>query len=412
MDPLFELRAGVHILRHQLVVKSVDQFVVHQHVLAPCLVLQVLHLGDEFAVVCQEGKRCFPLVADECFANENVARGGRLQVAKVHPLVVVDDDAVKRGALQRNHLTRFLFPVRLQQLRLQQMPCCTDDPLRLDASERTAIQACGFNQFSRYQPTPRLFAEVRAGVAPKLDAACAEVPLFVVALASNVAQQAREHGQVHLFVGCRCGVQTPAMFCHHGEQLRMNVTPFTHTAHADEMLSQALFLLAVGELVLGLVLRVDGRPRRHLADGDLPCFGHHRFAVPAPRLNPFPQFEITHELGALIVKDAVLLVRCLGLLHGPVAHVLPTQRRRNDEHFAERLARTRFQDHAADARVQRQARKLSAHLGELVVRVHGRQLFKQGITVGNGLARWCFKERKIIHIAQAQRLHAQDHAGK
>ncbi len=41
-----------------------------------------------------------------------------------------------------------------------------------------------------------------------------------------------------------------------------------------------------------------------------------------------------------------------------VAHVLAGQRRRDDQHLGERLAVARFEDHAADARVERQARQV------------------------------------------------------
>ena len=61
------------------------------------------------------------------------------------------------------------------------------------------------------------------------------------------------------------------------------------------------------------------------------------------------------------------LVGRLLLLERPVAHVLHAQRAGDDEHFAQRLALARGQDHAADARVERQLRELPADRRQCVL---------------------------------------------
>ncbi len=93
------------------------------------------------------------------------------------------------------------------------------DPLRLDRGQAAAEQPRGLDQLGGDQPAPGLLAQVRARVAPELDAARAEVPLVVVALAADVAQQPGEQRQVDLLVGGRRAVQPPAMLGHHGVQL-------------------------------------------------------------------------------------------------------------------------------------------------------------------------------------------------
>ena len=180
------------------------------------------------------------------------------------------------------------------------------------------------------------------------------------------------------------------MLGHDGVQLRVDVAPFAHPAHADEVLAQALLLLSVGELVLGRSI----------------------FAVAAPRFNPGPQLENAHELRPFVVEDFVLLVSRLGLLHRPVTRVLAAECRSDDQHLRQGLPVARFDDHAAHARVQRQPRKLTADLGQLVGVVHRAQLAEQGITVGDGLLRRRFEKRKVLHHAQVQRFHAQDHTGQ
>ncbi len=103
----------------------------------------------------------------------------------------------------------------------------------------------------------------------------------------------------------------------------------------------------------------------------------------------------------------------LGLrLQRPVAHVLHRQGRGNHQHLGQRAARARLQDHAADARIERQARQLFAHGQQTAALVHRAQLLQQLVAVGNCPARGRLQKRKVHHVAQAQALHAQDDAGE
>ena len=249
LDPALQRGTRMHIGRQQLVVKSVDQLVVHQHVLASAFVLQLLHLGQQLAVVGDERQVAVPVPFHQRAADEDFACAAWVHIAEVHPPVVVDDDAVQRGTLQGHHFGRFFLPVRLQQLCLQQVPGHTRYPLRLDAGQATAIQLGGIHQFGTDQPAARLFAQVCTGVAPELDATGAQIPILVIALAADVAQQAGQHGQVDLLVGGGTAVQAPALLSHHGVQLAVDVAPFPHSARVDKAVTQALLLLAVAELV-------------------------------------------------------------------------------------------------------------------------------------------------------------------
>ena len=83
----------------------------------------------------------------------------------------------------------------------------------------------------------------------------------------------------------------------------------------------------------------------------------------------------------------------LGLLvHRPIAHVLNAQRAGNHQHFFKRTAVFCFQNHAANAWIQRQLGQRVAHWCELVVVVHRAQLGQQLVTIGHGAAlRWLDK---------------------
>ena len=183
------------------------------------------------------------------------------------------------------------------------------------------------------------------------------------------------------------GVQLPLVLGHHREQLAVDVAPFTHAADVDEVLSQQLLVLSVGQLV-GVTL-------------------------PAPRIKqPLPQGQVTRELALFVVELRMLLVG-LGLgLHRPIAHVLHRQGRGHHQHLAKRAATARLQDHAAHPRIQRQAGQFAADVGQLVGLVHRPQLAQKLVAVGDGAPLGRLQEGELLHRPQAQRLHAQDHAGQ
>ncbi|MNV46273.1 hypothetical protein D3C71_1380970 [compost metagenome] len=127
-------------------------------------------------------------------------------------------------------------------------------------------------------------------------------------------------------------------------------------------------------------------------------------------VDPLPQLEVAAELALVVVELGVRLVGLLLRLHGTVAHVLHAQGAGNHQHFIKRLAVARLDDHAAHARVQRQARQFHAHGGQLVGVIHRTQFSKQLVAVGNRAARRRLDEGELRHVAQVQRLHAQDDA--
>ena len=112
--PALEARAADHLLRQLRVVVGEDQVLVDQNVLAARLVLQLLDLADHLLVVRQERQPRLPLATHQRLADEDLARGHRVDQPEVHPALVVDDDAVERGALEGDHLARLLLPVRLE----------------------------------------------------------------------------------------------------------------------------------------------------------------------------------------------------------------------------------------------------------------------------------------------------------
>ena len=68
-----------------------------------------------------------------------------------------------------------------------------------------------------------------------------------------------------------------------------------------------------------------------------------------------------------------------------------------------------FQNHASDAGVERQFGQLHADGREFVGVVNCAEFIEQLVAIGNGFGARRFYERKPLHIAQMQRLHAQNH---
>ena len=255
--PALEVAPVADVGRDLAVVEGVDQLLVDQHVLAAALVLQLLDLGDGALVGQQKGQAPRPLLgpvaAHQRRADEDLARGARIDRTEAAAPAAVDQQAIERGALQRHHVLRLLFPVRLQQLLFQQMAADLFQPLRLDGGDAAAEQAGGFHQLGADDPLARPLAQVRARMAVELDAARAQIlaALGVVALqlAADVAQQPRQQRFVQRLVARRLVVFAPLVLGHHGVQLGMNVAPLAHPAHADEVLAQQLLPLAVAQLV-------------------------------------------------------------------------------------------------------------------------------------------------------------------
>ncbi len=253
--PVFKQAAAAHFGGDLLVIKSVDQLVVDQHILAARLVLQLFDLGDHLVVGGQERQLGLPLVAHQGFADEDDACAVQVDPAVGRAPPAVDHQAVKRGALKRHHFGGFLFPVRVEHLFAQQVRANLFKPLRLNRRNAPAKQARGFDQFGHHDPAARLFAQVRAGVFVKLDAACTQIGLFVFELVAHVAQQTRQHGQVQLLIRGRLRVDAPLVLGHHGEQLGVRVPPLAHATNVDEVLAQQLFVLPIAQLVLRRFLR-------------------------------------------------------------------------------------------------------------------------------------------------------------
>jgi hypothetical protein len=132
LPPGVEVGAGDDVFGHPLVVEVVERLVVDQDVPAPRAMLQLLDLGEEFAVVGEELVVRAPVALDQRVADEQLAGRLRVDPAVVHLALGDDRDAVERDLLEGHHGRLVLLPVRFAVRPLEEVAGEGLDPLRLD----------------------------------------------------------------------------------------------------------------------------------------------------------------------------------------------------------------------------------------------------------------------------------------
>jgi hypothetical protein len=106
----------------------------------------------------------------------------------------------------------------------------------------------------------------------------------------------------------------------------------------------------------------------------------------------------------------VQLVGLLLRLPRTIARILDVERRRHHEHVAKTALLGAGEDHAPDARVDGEARQALAQRRQLASPIDGAQLLQHPIALGDGPRVRRIEEGEVLDLAQAERLHPQDHA--
>ena len=158
----------------------------------------------------------------------------------------------------------------------------------------------------------------------KADAARPQVIRLGIALQTDVAKQSGQQRAVDLLMCGRLFADVPIQLGHQLGKLRMHVAPLAHAPHRKK-----IFLAGGGQLAIGQFVT--------------------RF------LEKSPQLEEAAEIRLLVLEACVRLIGRRLPFQRSVARVLHRQGRRDHQHLGQRLAVTPAEDHAADARVERQA---------------------------------------------------------
>ncbi len=164
-------------------------------------------------------------------------------------------------------------------------------------------------------------------------------------------------------------------------ELAMGIAPFTQTQVVEEILP-APATQRIGAQLLALLLETA------------------------------PEVDQRSEVRIGVLPLRVRLIGLLLAIGRTLAHVLHRERAGDDQHLGQAALLRRFQHHAAQPRVDGQARQLPAERRQLVLAVDRRKLLQQVEAVADGLAVRRLDEGEILYVAQAQVQHLQDHRRK
>ena len=364
--------------------------------------LQPLDIGDDLAVVADEVGIDGPFAGDQAVTDHQPSGFDRIDLFVGHAPGGVEHEAVEHAPLVCHGLAAVLFPVRVAPRTLDQVACSGFDPFRADGGGGARLQAAGVDQFGRHQPAGAL-GVLRGGGLSTLGLGLATVEdgrrmqhelLLVRALPARPFGQAvgdvtQQAGQQRAMDDVRCGfvgVDLPVEPAHQLGELTDDISPFTQLADGQEFASDA----------------VGQRPVRFAA----------LLAASLLLLPVAPQPDPGQEVGLRHVEAGVRLIGCLLGRGWAFARVLHGQGGRDDQDLGQTAGAMAGQQHARQARVDRQACQLAANGSEPLAIVDGAQFVEQGVAVGDGLGGRPVQEREGRDFGQAQRVHAQNDRGQ
>ncbi len=294
-----------------------------------------------------------------------------------------DRQAVQHDLLEGHHRAHLPIPVRLAVGALDQVRRELLGPFRLDPRVHPGPEAAGLDELGGHHPFRLPLEEHRPGEDREFRAAGAQILPLLRILETDVAEKTREQGGVHRL---RRDSGFPVLFQSQIEgtddrpQLRVDVLPFTDSQVVQELGTAEPAELVPGQLLLFL-----------------------------PQIAP--QVQVREEVRFLVHEPGVLLVGLLLFLGRALARVLDRQRGRDHHHLGDTFLLVRLDDHAGQARVDRELGELAAHRGELAGGERA-ELLEQLDAVGDvALVRWV-DERELRQVAEAQVGHLQDDRGE
>ena len=316
-------------------------------------------------------------------------------------------------------------PERLRIRALEQAARRRLHPLRADAGHRACKQARGLHELRGHHPGG-VPAHARARPDREVRAACALVVAPRLIPRPQVGQQADQQRAVHLVrVHARralpVGQDRPNRRVLRAAELGglhdVARRRLAHRPRGDPQRPRHLAQLAddVAPLAPPQVveeLRAAHAPERRTRQ----VAGLHRQVA--------PQVQVRDEVRMGVRQARVRGVRRALMLGRALAHVLDRQRRHDDEHLRGASQALGLQQHAPQARVDRQARQVPADAGEPVLgRGRGRvralailreraDLHEEGHAVAHRAPIRGVQEREVLDCAQAQGRHLQDDAGE
>ena len=159
-----------------------------------------------------------------------------------------------------------------------------------------------------------------------------------------------------------------------------------------------------------LAVHVQPVPHPGRREGMPPAESAHRLArIFCDRAEAAPEIDDSEKVGPRIGESALGRLRRRLAPGGPFAGIGHAQEARDDQHVGHATERIRFEQHPPDSRVERQSRQPPADLRQPAVGVERPQLAQQPQAVVDVAPVGRVDEREPLHVAQAEREHAQQH---
>ncbi len=125
-----------------------------------------------------------------------------------------------------------------------------------------------------------------------------------------------------------------------------------------------------------------------------------------------PQVEHADEVGLGVGEHLVRGIGLAALVGGAFARVLHAEEGHDGQQRVERIESPGLDEHARQLHVDGQPRQFAADIGQRAVLVDRLQLGQAAVAVGQGAGLGGLQEREILHFAESQTQHAQDHVGQ
>ena len=293
LAPMLERRAVVKMRGDALVVEREDQLIVHQHIGTARLVLQRLDVGDQFLVVREERRLRIELAIHQRLADEYRARFFHIHRPVMHAFLGIDEQTEQRAALERRHLRRLLFPMRIEVAAFDEMRANLFQPLRLDARHTAREQLGGLHDLRRHHPLRALLCQHRIRRDEEFNLARTEVIRFAIhALTADVTKQTGEQGFVDLLVAGGLLVETHPHLRHLRMQLLVQLVPLAQTQRRQEFFAALVRPQFVGLLMFQCILL------------------------------PRPQLDVSQKIRTLVVETLMRRIRRLAPFGRTVTRVL------------------------------------------------------------------------------------------
>ena len=284
-----------------LVVESHQNFIIHQKIPPPGLLLQILDRIQHFAVTGNKRRPGLEIPLNQGAANKQIPALGGVNLGVGNTALGDHIQAIKCDLLVPHHLGTLLLPVGLKIVVLYHVACQRLHPFGLNGRHHSGKHLAGFDDLGRHNPLGCRLADFGARENHHLAVSGGQIlPLFH--FHRHLAKQAGQNGFMHCVVVGRLAIQCQLLLPADQGELAVNVPPLTHSHPAQEG-----FLAQFLELVLGQFL--------------------------ALLFEPVPDIQQGSEIRFLVVERCVSLVGRLLLVLWAFPGVLNAQAGNHNQHF-------------------------------------------------------------------------------